>query len=111
MERSCFIPLLSPLKLPGAKGKYPHSTKEFAVRAKTGQPQGIGVGLSVDQKQVRLDVALAIASPIAAQVMVVTPLIQRLVASQSDQNRHQIGIQCDPVPALGLPLVIAFEGR
>jgi len=49
--------------------------------------------------------------PIAAQVMIVVPWLQKLVVCQSRQNGRQIGVQCGPVLALGLPFVVAFDGR
>lgn len=44
--------------------------------AKPRQSQGVGVGLAVDQQQVGLDVAFAVARPIAGKIVVAVSHIQ-----------------------------------
>jgi hypothetical protein len=55
--------------------------------AKPRQSQGVGVGLAVDQQQVGLDVAFAVARPIAGKIVVAVSHIQGLIGRQRDQNR------------------------
>nr|UPI14050.1 hypothetical protein JDDFFMMN_00055 [Klebsiella pneumoniae] len=54
--------------------------------AKPRQSQGVGVGLAVDQQQVGLDVAFAVARPIAGKIVVAVSHIQGLIGRQRDQN-------------------------
>jgi hypothetical protein len=79
--------------------------------AKPGQPEGVGVGFPANQHQVWLDVTVAVAGPIPAQVMIAMTRLQRLVIRQGRENWHQVSIECGPVPALGLALVVALERR
>jgi len=72
---------------------FPRSSEDFAMGSEPGQPQSFGVRLAVDQQQVRLDVAFAIASPFAAQFMIAASWRQRLIVCKSRQNRREIGIQ------------------
>jgi hypothetical protein len=55
--------------------------------SKPGQPQSFGVRLAVDQQQVWLDVAFAIAAPFAAQLMIAASQRQRLIVCRHSQNR------------------------
>lgn len=60
--------------------------------AKPRQSQGVGVGLAVDQ-QVGLDVAFAVARPIAGKIVVAVSHIQGLIGRQRDQNRLEVIIR------------------
>lgn len=63
------------------------SAEQLAMGAKPRQSQGVGVGLAVDQQQVGLDVAFAVARPIAGKIVVAVSHIQGLIGRQRDQNR------------------------
>ena len=68
------------------------------MRAETHQAQGIGSGLLVDQQEVRLHVAVAVVSPLAAQCVVVVPRLQRQVIRQGFHHRSQDRVQVGSVP-------------
>jgi hypothetical protein len=53
---------------------------------KTSQAQGLRVWLLVDQQQVRPNVALTIARPIAAQFMVAVSWLQWDIVCQGNKN-------------------------
>jgi len=56
--------------------------KQFAVRTHAHEAQSLFIGEFVDQQQIRLQVALAMADPIAAQAMVAALFRERLVFRQ-----------------------------
>jgi len=87
------------------------SAEEFAVRTEPCQPESFGVGFSVDEQQVRLDVAFAIARPIAGEIMIAMPRLQRLIVRKNQENRQQNLVECYAVAASGLSLVVSFECR
>ena len=76
--------------------------EQLAMRPKPRQAERIRVGLAAGQHQVGFDVAVAIAGPLPAQVMVAVAWRQRHVVGQGSEHRHQVGIKRGPVPALGL---------
>jgi hypothetical protein len=43
--------------------------------------------------------------------MIAMARLQRFVIRQGRENRHQVSIECGPVPALGLAFVVALERR
>ncbi len=63
------------------------------MRANPRQSQQILISLFINQQQVGFDVALSVAFPIAAQIVVAISCIERLVVSERHQNRHKITIQ------------------
>jgi len=56
------------------------------VRTEPRQSKGVGIRLAIDQQQVGLDVAFAVACPIAAQVMIAVFGIERLVSRQCHED-------------------------
>ncbi|EFF46458.1 hypothetical protein XAUC_31650 [Xanthomonas citri pv. aurantifolii str. ICPB 10535] len=85
------------------------SAEKLAVRAKPRQSQGVGVGLAVDQQQVRLDVTFPIARPIAGKIVIAIACIERLIGRQCDQHRLDRVIKRGAMLPLGFPLVVALE--
>ena len=83
--------------------------EKLTVRSKPCQSQGVRVGLAVNQQQVGLDVAFAIARPIAGKIMIAVTSIQWLIGRLRDQDRLEILIERGTVSALGLPFVVALE--
>ena len=63
--------------------------KKLAVRAKSGQPQDVGVWLAIDQHQIGFDMTVPVACPFAAQVMIAVPTRQRQVIRQGRQSEQQ----------------------
>lgn len=53
-----------------------------AVRAKTCQFEGVGIGFAIDQQQVWPDMAFAVTCPITAQVVIAVFGIQGLIQHQ-----------------------------
>lgn len=70
--------------------------------------QDVGPGFLIDQQQVRLHVAVAVVSPLAAQRVVVVPRIQRQVSCQGFRDGSQDRVKSGPVPASCLPFVDAL---
>ncbi len=77
-----------------------HLSEYLAMRAKAREAQRFVVGLGVDQHQIGLDVAIAVARPIAAQIMVAVFGIKRRVGRERGQDRQKIGIEGRSMPAL-----------
>src|SRR3546814_3520337 len=71
----------------------------LAMRAKAREAQRFVVGLGVDQHQIGLDVAIAVARPIAAQIMVAVFGIKRSVGRERGQDGQKIGIEGRSMPA------------
>ena len=69
------------------------SAEQLAMGAKPRQSQGVGVGRAVHQQQVGLDVAFAVARPIAGKIVVAVSHIQGLIGRQRDQNRLEVIIR------------------
>jgi hypothetical protein len=92
-----------------SSGALSSSSEKLAVRAKPGQAKRVGVGLAIDQQQVRLDVAFPIACPIARKIVIAVAGIQRLIHRQSDQKRLEVIVERSAVTSFGFPLVVAFE--
>jgi len=67
------------------------------VRAKPRQSEDVGIRFTVDQQQVGLDMAFAVARPIAAQIVVAIASIQRVIGRQRYENGLQRIIECCPV--------------
>src|SRR3546814_11417429 len=72
-----------------------HLSEYLAMRAKAREAQRFVVGLGVDQHQIGLDVAIAVARPIAAQIMVAVFWIKRRVGRERGQDGQKIGIAGD----------------
>src|SRR3546814_12983446 len=64
-----------------------HLYEYLAMRAKAREAQRFVVGLGVDQHQIGLDVAIAVARPIAAQIMVAVLGLNRRVGRRPDARR------------------------
>src|SRR3546814_665440 len=68
-----------------------HLSEYLAMRAKAREAQRFVVGLGVDQHQIGLDVAIAVARPIAAQIMVAVFGIKRRVARSLWEDHQAMG--------------------
>ena len=79
------------------------------MRTKACQPQGVFIGLAVNEHQIGLDVAIAVAQPLAAEVVVSISRLQSHVVQQCRQDGHQIVIQRLTMTSFGFAFVIAFE--
>ncbi|KAK0342007.1 hypothetical protein LTR94_024044 [Friedmanniomyces endolithicus] len=77
-----------------------HLSEYLAMRAKAREAQRFVVGLGVDQHQIGLDVAIAVARPIAAQIMVAVFGIKRRVGRERGQDGQKIGIEGRSMSAL-----------
>ena len=62
------------------------SNAEFAVRAKPHEFKRVGVRFSVDENEIRADVAIAAIAPLPAQLVIAEPLGQRLVLRDQSNN-------------------------
>jgi predicted transcriptional regulator len=63
------------------------------VGTEADEAQNDSVVFAIDEQKVRLDVALAIAGPIATQVMVALMRRQRLIIRQGFQNGHEVYVE------------------
>jgi hypothetical protein len=75
------------------------SAEELAVRAKPSQTQSLGIALSVDQQQIRLEVTFAVARPITGKLVIAVARIQGLIRSQCKQYMLKRVHECGAVLA------------
>jgi len=76
-----------------SSGRKRHQSQtQFRMRSDADQPQCVDVGLLVDQHQARPDMAVAVIGPLAAQRMVVVPVLKWNILSRCFEDRHQAGI-------------------
>lgn len=85
------------------------SQTEFAVRTETDELQNAVIRLSVDQNQIRLDVAIPVVLPVSTERMIVVLLGQNLIMGQGRDDGDEITLQRLPVRSLGFALVVALE--
>src|SRR5207237_9109802 len=87
------------------------SEAQFAVRTEAHQFQIFVVRLSVDENEVRPDVAVAVILPLATKPVIEIPARQWRIGREHGQRVHQEGIELLAVPAGLLASVIALEAR
>ena len=68
------------------------SQTQLRMRPEADQPQCVDVGLLVDQHQVRPHMAVTVIGPLAAQRMVVVPVLKWNILGQCFEDRYQAGI-------------------
>src|SRR3546814_14131917 len=88
-----------------------HLSEYLAMRPKAREAQRFVVGLGVDQHQIGLDVAIPVARPIAAQIMVAVFGIKRTLGRVRGQAGPKTGIDVRSLPALYSSRVVALDTR
>jgi len=79
------------------------------VRTQAHKLQQLSVWFSIDQHQIRLDVAIPVVFPIARERMVTVTWLQRQIDHQRRQDGCEISVERGAVLALFFTLVIALE--
>jgi hypothetical protein len=79
------------------------------MRATPDKLQRVVVWLPVDQHKIGLHVAIPIVFPVTSQRVTVESRIKRLIGSQRNQHRQQIGLKRFSVQTLCLAPLAAFE--
>ena len=79
------------------------------MRTQPHKSQNVGIGLLIDQNEVRLHMAVTVIFPVASQGVIAVTWLQRFINQQGRQHGVKVGLECAPVPAFGLALVIPFE--
>ncbi len=79
------------------------------MRTQPHKSQNGGIGLLVNQNEVRFDVAVPMILPVASEGVVAVTRLQGLISQQCRQNSVKVGLEFGPVLAFGLSLVIPFE--
>lgn len=80
------------------------------MRAKPDKVQPFIFGLSIDQDEIGLDVAIPVIFPVTGQGVVVVTLRQWLIAGKQGNHGQEILVQGLAVLAFFLTLVVALEG-
>ena len=79
------------------------------MRPDADEPQRPGIGLLVDEHQIRSDVAVTEIGPRAAERMVLVAGFQRSIGGKGLYDRRQSFIEVCAVAATGLPPVVTLE--
>jgi len=87
------------------------SQTKLTMRAKAHKFETFVIRLTVDENEVRPDVAVAVIVPFAGQWVIEIPVRQRCVGGEQVDDLHQLGVQLLAVPAGFLPCSRAESGR
>src|SRR5438132_7850744 len=87
------------------------SKAQLAMRTEAYQFQAFAVRLSVDENQVRPDVAVAVILPFAGKRVIEIPTRQGPVGREHVHCLHQEGLELLAVPAGFFAPVVALEAR
>src|SRR5262249_49914867 len=82
---------------------------KLTVRAEPDELERRGIRLTVDQNEIRLDVAVSMILPFAGKRMVEVPMRQWFVGGQKLHGRHEFGIEAATVPPRFFSSVVALE--